>query len=68
MVHDKVCQVLYYDLIFMMDEVCLQTIGFLYYGKEDIEGNTYLVHIYDRSLMIKMLSDPKIEKTVHLYV
>ena len=38
------------------------------YGKEDPEGNTYLVHIYDRSLMIKMLSDPKIEKTVHLYV
>ena len=53
MVHDKVCQVLYYDLIFMIDEVIFQAIGFLYYEKEDPDGSTYLGHIYDGSLMIK---------------
>ena len=38
MVHDKVCQVTYYDLIFMIEEVIFQAIGFLYYEKEDPEG------------------------------
>lgn len=58
----------YYDLILMIEEVGFQAIDFLYYEKKDPLGNAYLVDIYDQSLVVKMLSDPEIVKTVHLYV
>lgn len=58
----------YYDLILMTEEVGFHAIDFLYYEKKDPQGNAYLVHIDDQSVMIKMMSDLEIEKTVHLYV
>ncbi|XP_051231061.1 uncharacterized protein [Lolium perenne] len=58
----------YYDLILMTEEVGFHAVDFLYYSKKDPQGNAYLVHIDDQSIAIKMLSDPDIGKTVHLYV
>ena len=58
----------YYDLILLTKEVGFHAIDFLYYAKKDRQGNSYLVHIDDHSIVIKMLSDLEIEKTVHLYV
>lgn len=58
----------YYDIILMTEEVGFHAIDFLYYEKKDPQGNAYLVHIDDQNVVIKMLSDPEIEKTVHLYV
>ncbi|VAI16641.1 unnamed protein product [Triticum turgidum subsp. durum] len=60
--------VLYYDLILMIEEVGFQAINFLYYAKKPCLGSSYLVHIYDQGLVLKMLSDPEIVKAVHLYV
>jgi hypothetical protein len=57
----------YYDLTVMTEEVGFQSIDFLYYAKKDPQGN-YLVHINDQHIVIKMLSDLKTEKAVHLYV
>ncbi|KAM0823178.1 hypothetical protein ACQ4PT_071041 [Festuca glaucescens] len=58
----------YYDLILMTEEVGFHVVDFLYYEKKDPQGNAYLVHIDDQSIAIKMLSDPEIGKTIHLYV
>ncbi|XP_044423033.1 uncharacterized protein [Triticum aestivum] len=58
----------YYDLILMIEEVGFQAIDFLYYAKKTRLGSSYLVHIYDEGLVMKMLSDPEIVKAVHLYV
>jgi hypothetical protein len=58
----------YYDLIVLTEEVGFESIDFLYYAKKDPEGNSYLVHIDDQHIVIKMLSDLKTEKAVHLYV
>jgi len=58
----------HYDFILMMEEVGFDTIDFLYYAKKDTQGNTYFVQIEDQSAVIKMLSDPEIEKSAHLYV
>ncbi|KAM3391478.1 hypothetical protein ACQJBY_012894 [Aegilops geniculata] len=58
----------YYDLILMIEEVGFQAIDFLYYAKKNRLGSSYLVHIYDEGLVMKMLSDPEIVKAVHLYV
>ncbi|KAM0916821.1 hypothetical protein ACQ4PT_009862 [Festuca glaucescens] len=58
----------YYDLILMTEEVGFHAVDFLYYEKKDPQGNAYLVHIDDQSIAIKMLPDPEIGKTVHLYV
>uniref|UniRef100_A0ACD5Y818 Uncharacterized protein n=1 Tax=Avena sativa TaxID=4498 RepID=A0ACD5Y818_AVESA len=58
----------HYDFILMIEEVGFDTIDFLYYAKKDPQGNAYFVQIEDQSAVIKMLSDPEIEKTAHLYV
>uniref|UniRef100_A0ACD5VAH7 Uncharacterized protein n=1 Tax=Avena sativa TaxID=4498 RepID=A0ACD5VAH7_AVESA len=58
----------HYDLILMTEEVGFNAIDFLYYAKKNPHGNNYLVHIDDPSVVVKMLSDTEIEKTVHLYV
>ena len=58
----------YYDLILMIEEGGFQAIDFLYYAKKPCLGGSYLVHIYDQGLVMKMLSDPEIVKAVHLYV
>ncbi|XP_047087684.1 uncharacterized protein LOC124699419 [Lolium rigidum] len=60
--------VLYYDLIWMTEEVGFHAVDFLYYEKKDPQHNSYLAHIDDQSFVVKMLSDPGIEKTVHLHV
>jgi hypothetical protein len=36
--------------------------------RKDPQGNSYLVHIDDQSFAVKILSDPEIDKTVHLHV
>nr|XP_051216774.1 uncharacterized protein LOC127334370 isoform X2 [Lolium perenne] len=36
--------------------------------QKDPQGNSYLVHIDDQSFAVKILSDPEIDKTVHLHV
>uniref|UniRef100_A0ACD5W8P8 Uncharacterized protein n=1 Tax=Avena sativa TaxID=4498 RepID=A0ACD5W8P8_AVESA len=58
----------HYNFILMIEEVGFDTIDFLYYAKKDPQGNAYFVQIEDQSAVIKMLSDPEIEKTAHLYV
>ena len=58
----------YYDLILMIEEVGFQAIDFLYYATKNRLGSSYLVHICDEGLVMKMLSDPEIVEAVHLYV
>uniref|UniRef100_A0ACD5XGE2 Uncharacterized protein n=1 Tax=Avena sativa TaxID=4498 RepID=A0ACD5XGE2_AVESA len=58
----------HYDFILMIEEVGFDTIDFLYYARKDPQGNAYLVQIEDQSAVIKMLSGPEIEKSIHLYV
>ena len=60
--------VTYYDLMLMIEDVGFHAIDYLYYEKKDPQGNAYLVHIDHDSHVIKMLSDPEIVKTVHMYV